>query len=650
MASATITYERKRSLLGSLGSRRRQKHLVDSLPVKKPEPLIMSIPAFIETPRRNARGRNDQHSDSIEEMASRLLDDSSSSFQIQDRMRLSHDGPAHGAALDSVASRRNTLELIGTAAVAPLTLSPLIERPGASPDTRSRAPRVGKYSPKVSGKGLKRASTTRAQQDPSIKRKDSGLLRPLPQSQILTLDPFKLHPTTGLKASSSVPLRAVDGNIGNRRPETQNTSAPGGHDGAEEINQKVHAMLAATNALKPSPAQATNSSTSKFTRMVPSKVFAKVSNVLERLHSKPSLQDTRGGKAMPSLDGEEHQVLTKPDTPMHSPTSANMSPISTIEIRLNEGHNLNKKKVQKIVGGQVVRKPVADDGKSLRSGKSMEDPFSELGKSRSPTPFESRLKLEAEIESGAIPPIPRNPFESEKGFDNDIEDRILSTTPVGSSTPRTRVERVSTSSSERSPTTRLSRSTKAQVDLMLDGVALRLGTGELTGAQPMGLAATRANQRTLADPVRRTRQTSIGTVQGLDVSGLKRMKKHPSPSKEALEDLKMAFRKYADLKVTGAKQDELDELASSFLSSPLSLTPREKNRFISCRLSASNINELSSPGGRRCHSRRVSAAAAVPVSRLPRPAENSLKLRAEIRLAPAYRPAFVHANDVDELH
>ncbi len=115
------------------------------------------------------------------------------------------------------------------------------------------------------------------------------------------------------------------------------------------------------------------------------------------------------------------------------------SPIASIELRLNEGQNLSRKKVQMITGGgRVARKPLADDGRSLKSCKSCEDPFSEpSGAVRTPNPFECRLRDSHRSHSGGhiTPPATSNPFESERVLESSL-DTILSSPPLAASTPR----------------------------------------------------------------------------------------------------------------------------------------------------------------------------------------------------------------------
>ncbi|KAH7149496.1 hypothetical protein B0J13DRAFT_606621 [Dactylonectria estremocensis] len=651
MASTTVTYGKKRSLLRSLGSRRRQKHLAESLQTKKQghtrpklfrtstltdtEPLVVSAPALSETPRRTPRRSIAHHANSIEEMASRLLDDSTPPLQERNPPHVSKTVLSLGQSPLPTKSLKSRARL----ATSPRQVSPRSERPVLSPQARTKIKRVERNSPKSSTRVSKQPNSSRSRADSSQRRKETGLQRPLTQSKTQSLNPLNPHLTPKLRESTSVPLGNVDGNIRYRKAVDADPPDAASVD-PEDINNKLHAMLAATEFLKPSTPQDTNPPTSKLTRMVSSRVFAKMSHAWDRLHSRSSFETPRVySKGGMQDQYEQRDELIKPS----SPSPAAMFPISTIEIRLNEGDNLNKKKVQRIVGGQVARKPVADDGKSLRSRKSLDDPFGECGMARTPTSFESRLKKEVGHESDIIPPVPRNPFESEEGFDTDIEDRVLSTPPVGSSTPRIRVERVSTFSPKEIPTARTRKASFLQVDSTMGGFT-GLEREELMQAQPLELIVMRACDRRLVGPVARPHPNVIQTAPKIEIAGSNRVKKHPSPSKEALEDLEVAFRKYTRLKSAGVYSEDVDELASSFVSSSPSLTQRDKNRLISNRLSASKIEDLASPSACRSHNRPLSSSA------IPRQSDNQRKICGEKRLAPHFRPADAERDDVDELH
>ncbi|KAJ4316645.1 hypothetical protein N0V84_007765 [Fusarium piperis] len=625
MPSTTVTYGKK-GLLRSLGSRRRQRYLAES----------------VNTPRRTSRKRTIGEPQSIEEMASRLLEDSTLPLQARGE--------------DSSPNKRrattpNMSFPVGSEpTISPLELPSPLEQPPVPAESHTRQLRVGKHSPKRPRGTPRRAATARTPRDASQKRKERGLQRSLGPTRTLSLDPFKFHPTDNLKAQSSAPLSTADGNVRRRLTKDQKNASipeePAKPNSPDDINQKLHAMLAATDALKPTPPRRANSSASKLTRMVPSKVFAKVSNAWDRLHAKSSPQETETPGKAPH-GGQEYDRSDRLESGLTSSPS-NMSPISTIEIRLNEGDNLNKKKVQRIVGGQVSRKPVADDGKSLRSGKSLDDPFSEGRGWRTPTSFESRLKKGVDNDQSTIPPLPQSPFESEKEFDDNIKDRILSATPVGSSTPRIRVERVSISSSDHSPTLQAPKFVQKQASLRLVGTTLSYGQREPAGAHHLKLARPDSGKRTLVESVNEARK-GWEKAMGADAFGPKRVKKHPSPSKEALESLEMAFRKYTDLKVSGASLDDLDELATSFMSTSPSMKPYEKKRRSWHRLSVSNIDDVAELPLGKTHHRRGSSPSMMPLARVQLPSENALKLHRDIRLAPPYRPPGCSPHDVDEL-
>ncbi|KAI8725141.1 hypothetical protein NCS52_00084400 [Fusarium sp. LHS14.1] len=657
MPPTTVTYGKK-GLLRSLGSRRRQRYLAEPVSRRKSSKDLAICPAeqklthknsplssgatASNTPRRTSRKRRIGEPQSIEEMASRLLDDSTLPLQARGED-------------SSPNKRRATTPSVSFPVGSEPTISPLelpspLEQPPPPAESHTRQLRVGKHSPKRLRDTPRRAATARTPRDALQKRKERNLQRSLGPTRTLSLDPFKFHPTDKFKAPESTPLSTVDGNIRRRLTKDQkNEVVPGGPaepNSPEDINQKLHAMLAATDALKPSPPRRANSSASKLTRMVPAKVFAKVSNAWDRFHTKSSPQEAGTPGKVPH-NGQDHDKSNRLESGLTSSPS-NMSPISTIEIRLNEGDNLNKRKVQRIVGGQVSRKPVADDGKSLRSGKSLDDPFSEGGGWRTPTSFESRLKKGADNDQSVIPPLPRNPFESEKEFDDNIKDRILNTTPVGSSTPRIRVERISASSSDQSPTLQAPKLIQKQTSLRPAGTSLSHGQRELVGTHHPKLARPDSGRRTLVESVNEARK-GWEKAMGTDAFGSKRVKKHPSPSKEALESLEMAFRKYTDLKVSGASIDDLDELATSFMSTSPSLKPYEKKRRSWHRLSISNIDDVVGLPLGKTHRRRGSSPSMMPLTRAQLASENPLKLHRDIRLAPPYRPPGFPPHDVDEL-
>ncbi|KAM0344585.1 hypothetical protein ACHAPU_007359 [Fusarium lateritium] len=537
----------------------------------------------------------------------------------------------------------------GDAAISPLDLPSPVKAPPKRSENHPRNSRVGNTSPRRSPGGVpRRAATTRIRRDISQRRTGASLHRRHGPTRTLSLDPLKFHPTNTFESPTSVLLAAVDNNVGNRV-----AAEPRIHDireecaGGEKINGKLAAMLAATNALKPSPQRA-NSASSRITRMVPTKVFTKVSNVWDRFHSKPPAHE-KGSQDKTPVGDKEGEGLGREFASL-SPSVENMSPISAIELRLNEGDNLNKRKVQRIVGGRVNRKPLADDGKSLRNGKLTEDPFSERGGWHKPTTFETRLTMGADDSEGGIMPLLRNPFEHEKGFDKNIEDRFLNSTPVGSSTPRIRVERASTSSSEYSSTSSDLNLSQKRLSINFSGHPPRFGKGGLIASGSSKHMHMDPIQGIWIDSVTQTRQSWERVAAETERFESNRMKKHPSPSKEALERLEMEFRQFTNVQVPTTGECDVDELATNCTAASSSRRRYERKRLSLTRLSITNIDELSGSLCSGAHHRRGSSTSMLQLIRSPCAMQNPTKLHKDIRLAVPFRPTGFSSSDMDELH
>jgi hypothetical protein len=378
--------------------------------------------------------------------------------------------------------------------------------------------------------------------------------------------------------------------------------------------------------------------------MVPSKVLAKVSNAWDRFHPKASSQE-KGPQHKFAFDNGENTRLDRHELDASPVSPDNMSPISNIEIRLNEGDNLNKRKVQRIVGGRVNRKPVADDGKSLRNGKPLEDPFSERHGSRIPTTFEHRLKAIPDKEEGGLLALPRSPFESEKEFDNNIEDRFLNSTPVGSSTPRIIVERASTSSGEYNSTADSTSPSQRRLSRKLNHPPLDFDRRDSDPNSHPRPDVSNPNAGDSIDSVSQARRAWERSTRGFTSFGTKRTKKHPSPSKEALEDLERELRQYAHDQASGVGGHDADEANAGYINQSPSLKPCERNRLSLTHLVIANIDELANPAYDGGHHRRGSSASMTRYSSL-----SKVKLHKDTRLAPPYRPAGSSPHDVDELH
>lgn len=635
-----------------------EKHLKDGRPtlrdlLLKP-PLTtagvatFSVNTYSDGVEKPLQGPSKKHDNSIDEMASALLDNTSIA-DLPGSSRKPGLGIAEGthiyASTSTTALNKPQLAVLSLPCLTPSSAVPVhgscqpdILRhspPGRSPNCR-RPSRVEKQSPAIPRKSSKRRAKRIPRPESVQIRKDNGLTRPLPQSKTVAWN-LGREVDVGIPSSTSVPLAKFATQMHGHIPENAEICG-------EEINEKVMIMLAATESLKPSPVEPSQGP-SKMFRMKPSRVFAKVSHALERFHTKGGSKESKvRGKITHPVAPEFSEVLPNLD-PL--PLAAHESPISSIEIRLNEGDNLNKKKVQKMVGeGLVPRKPVSRDGKSLRSAGSSDDPFSEVTvPGRTPTKFENKLKIVTGSDEGSLQQIPADPFETEIEFDNDLNG-ILNCTPLGCSTPRIRVHRAL--SLEESPTKRAK------------GVSIRGGASAMTLCAEeeiprpvIGVHEGREyrtgdpGEKTVGEGARRLRRNFVELSLSIDDDEPKRMKKHPSPSKETLESLEREFRDYAREQIKrAATPEDRDELASSFegLMEPLPLAPRDRNQLLTERLALHNgTNKLQSSTLRKCGSSQRQSS--MP-SRIPRLVD---KPRPKIRYGLMCYPITPEAMEVDEL-
>ncbi|KAK5987134.1 hypothetical protein PT974_11252 [Cladobotryum mycophilum] len=633
MASATLTYGKKRSLLKSIGSRRRQRSLIDSMSIKKSERLTPPVNAHHEGLKQGHRAKGKIPTASIEEIASALLDDSTASPR-RDTIRQSDQGVV-GFLNSSPLSPENSAPECVDEHLRSTSLNPSRPKRGhRGYDPRPRASRIRKSSSKSPGRMTAR-NRGRPGSSSSPSRKGSGLVRPIPNST--KVSPYRSNGTsTGDTVVSSL-LPNIIMNIGPPEINEWKQSHPVRMQaaGPDEIQQKVTAMLAATDALKPSPSQMKTLSASKMALIVPSRVLAKVSSAWDRLHLKPS---DGGQKPRSKLREQYTHDETDGLTSLRMPVSRSTSSINTIEIRLNEGDNLNRKKVQKIVGGRVNRKPVAEDGKSIRGGRSVEDPFAKSGRAQIQDLVDELSSSSTETKSEVNTTVSVGPFESEEGFEDNLQDRILSASPIGSSTPKSRAKGVQTPSSD-DKGNKCSVEQPAQPDF--ETVTIRLTEYESSGTQ-----TPRKNRNETGDwkhvrPIRTSRTEIFRIGEDMNPRRAVGMKKHPSPSKRALEDLQEAFLQYSELKKCGT-EDELDELSRQY-APPRLLSPRDKNQMMGARLNAQD----------RKMYRQVLDSDSDPESpaksRIPRSTENRRNWRPPVRLAPVYRPTIPHADETDKL-
>ena len=308
-------------------------------------------------------------------------------------------------------------------------------------------------------------------------------------------------------------------------------------------------MLAATSALKPTqaekknPAVAAGQPSSMMSRLKTSRVFSKMSSAFQ---SKPSAKEkeskVRGKITHLTLAGQALVVAPLTLAPSAlSPTQLprERSPIKSLELRVNEGYNLNKKKVQQMIGGSIPRKPLPDDGKSLRSNKSVEDPFSEPPRiTRTPTSFECRLRDSRKADESYVPPLPTsNPFDSERILERSLDAPLLST-PLASSTPPPCVRHIRALSD-----TPVKRFTNGNSDRL----ARLSGSSSFAELQPEGSCTSTGDDESTewafsfagyeGSEDSRNKFPAYGNMFRLSQDAVEgfTMKKHPSPTKDQLQ-------------------------------------------------------------------------------------------------------------------
>ncbi|KAL7948918.1 hypothetical protein V8C42DRAFT_362437 [Trichoderma barbatum] len=632
MAPPPRTYGRKKSLLGPLGPRNRSKTSADSLSNKNPDLSSQSVNVCHDTAKQSTRVKNNVQPTSIEEIASALLDDSSLDLPAEKEAMQQSEKDVLDSSTSTAPVHQDSTPEVGEERIISHSPSALNERAtSSSRGYRPGAPRVQKMSP---NNRFAKSSRPRGNSTSSPKRKDHSLIRPLadPMKKPTSRSPYGVVKDT--EAVCLLPHNVIDGAP---RILLQSELASQGcaiAASADEIQEKVCAMLAATDALKPSPSQPRKSPISKMTRMTPSRVLAKVSNAWDRWQVKSSNGGTKPRAKLtkqPTQEDSPNGPLTSHPV-FASPAPRSTSLIDTIEIRLNEGDNLNRKKVQQMVGGRVARKPVANDGKTLRSGRSMDDdPFAEPALYRSSSAIENRPNLKMMVGSNAASLLNIDPFEAERGFENNLEDRILSSSPVCASTPRIHLHRAQTPTLEDSLGEQCS---KLPTQISLEKMTTDLTVYQSQEAISFGKFPEQSEQmRSLPN----TDRITVGLIRdgpSLDSCNAKWTKKHPSPSKRDLEELEIAFRCYSELKRRGIGE-EADELAAHYTPSARYLSPRDTNRLMKTR------EEGAKPMS--AHDSQSPAR-----SQIQRPTDD-VRRRHQIRLAPIYRPTIPQSDEVDEL-
>ncbi|KAG6068032.1 hypothetical protein E4U16_008039 [Claviceps sp. LM84 group G4] len=333
----------------------------------------------------------------------------------------------------------------------------------------------------------------------------------------------------------SVSLTAVQRELVGQRTSSANALRAHGHPASNaEIHYKVVQMVAAMDALKPTTPittptrKATNARSSSH--VAHSKGFAKL---LGRLYSKSASPEFEASKKRSRLGtGEKVPSLktsaSQPDT--------NRPAVSSTEIRLNVDQNLDKDKVQQMMGVQSICQGSTSTfvrGHScgqFAMGVGPEDELEVVAES------EQGLEHGSRQTSWSSP----NPFDTEEDFECDLDQGILHYSAQD-----------------------WSGESVCQVNL---AKVVHISKGER-------IKESKIRQVTFRIASDSNRRSSPEDCLSPDEdSG--NAKKHPSPSKGDLEELERAFRRYEVRPVPFEDDLDADELAAT---SPTVPSTNERN-------------------------------------------------------------------------
>ncbi|KFA52103.1 hypothetical protein S40293_02933 [Stachybotrys chartarum IBT 40293] len=253
-------------MIKTLGSRRALSQTTAILHADKPE-LATTFPKNTRSSSERARKtrRLSALSINFDAMASALLDESSGHADADDTSGYQHKDPSP-ARLCTMKSDCALHGFLTTPRQSTITTQGADGEPAAQ--EIPTAPLPSYFPPR-----LTRAMTTKEPKQSSGRWNLGDSARRVSQSEPLS-GGFR---SGGLKQSCSVPfpqtLRTQANDIDGQRQAWQGLNV------GEEIQQKVTAMLAATETLKPTRAAFNMGSTSRKPRTVGSKVFEKMSNV-----------------------------------------------------------------------------------------------------------------------------------------------------------------------------------------------------------------------------------------------------------------------------------------------------------------------------------------------------------------------------------
>ncbi|KAH7407885.1 hypothetical protein BKA64DRAFT_433898 [Cadophora sp. MPI-SDFR-AT-0126] len=536
--------------------------------------MAFSMPTFHDNNYKKESPSN-HHDDSIEEMASILLDDTTmDQLRPEGGKRMSQS--AASKALPGLRTESQDgkslpqlpkLIFNGDDAWA-LRTAPVVTAAGTSNQIE-----FSESSPQPSTFLHRISAHARKSSIPEIPRRSSKRRSGRPKSTVVPP-----RPEAGDRRSVAHNSRqTLKNSISPPRPSDSSQPKQSGFVAAD-VNNKIEAMISATKALKPGSEGAV-----LLGPLVPTKKRRLVDNkVLTKMKS--ALNDRFNGRTAKKRDSMLNDKLLDASLnevqDFEEELSISAIALTTMELRMNEGDNFKNPKIYTLTGhGNVRRKPLADDGKSLRSRKSADhtdDPFSERPHSssitRTPTSFENRLRDDMSYDQGSdfIPNLPSRchtpKYTREKKartsiYDEDF-DAMLSSSPVAQSTPRIRLEPTFEEDGKK-----LLKNVPADTRSLFDSDQMDIDSDTMGQSSPSQELIKRKN--------------SLLKDYGVRYQSSKKVKKHPSPSKAELEGLERALQNFLPLSPSEGFPpiDDANPVGESLVPAA-ALAPQDPNRKI----------------------------------------------------------------------
>lgn len=507
----------------------------------------------------------------------------------------------------------------------------------------------------------------------SPKRSADGLVRPLPKLRSSNLLGRETRRVAKSPSQSPGKFPAHHTGKGTIRKS-------GSH--VDKTNNPLVSVLALSDDLNGSAADSTRfASLPKMSRLKKNKVFAKFATALSEHFGKQEAHKEEkpgdGATESSSMASSEAIKSILHSLPLGKLTLTQL-PLPDIESsctsndrRSNEDYSLEDRKGNEATTKAQTALLMSRKRLTMVEGSPpLEDPFSEESPGRHSTEFEARLKTvktSGRVGGPSVVTSLTDPFLTEAIMDTS-DNSILKTPPMGSSTPRTRVQTLPVEvasegtqvmsdtsagaalvSPDGQPT---SPSKRRKFAIICDSptklhASLESCQRDIGPASPSTTRGSSDSTRLSSFPPGSTIRhvpRSMGRLTGLPdlaASAAARRKspkvgrkKHPSPSKRDLD----LYGKFMEESVGLGVFKDTDELAMSFTSSAANnspaLAPRDKNSLLRGSTdSHCDSGKGFSPKG------PVASSGAKTRSRIPQPVDQRARFRTETALARDFAPA-----------